>query len=59
MVSLKDLQRAGGKAPLPKGVYNLEVDQLAKKLVGILAEATTPEIARRAVDKARRMLAVR
>ena len=42
------------------GVYGKdEVDRLAMKVLGVLAEASTQELRRRALEKARRMLATR
>lgn len=58
-ISVEEAIRAGAKI---KGIGRkdqLIVDQLACRLVGVLAEAPTQETRRKALEKARRMLGVR
>lgn len=61
MVQAKDFLKAGGKIPGDrKGtVYKAEVEALACKIVGLLADASTQEVRRRALDRARRMIGTR
>lgn len=56
-VDAEEFLRAGGK--LPKGVSGVQaalVDQLALKVLGVLADAPTQQVRRKALEKARRML---
>ena len=62
MVQLNDLIRAGVKLPkeLQKAnVFKIEIDFLAMKIVGLLADAPNNNVRLRAADKARRMLGTR
>lgn len=60
-ISIKEALEAG--ATLPRGVkeavFSDEVDRLALKVLGVLAEATNGPTRRRALEKARRMLSRR
>ena len=56
-VDAEEFLKAGGK--LPKGartVHAAMVDQLALRVLGVLADAPSQEIRRKALEKARRML---
>ena len=58
-LAVEDVVKAGGKIPGLGRKDQAIVDQLACKLVGVLAEAPTQETRRKALEKARRMLGVR
>ena len=60
-VNLHDLSPEAQKALGVKvtGKGREEVDRLAMRLVGVLADASSNEVRRRALEKARRMLSAR
>ena len=58
-VRLEDALKAGAKIPGIGRKDQVMVDQLACRLVGVLADAPTQETRRKALEKARRMLGVR
>lgn len=58
-VPLTDIRKAGGKVEGIRGADRQIIDELACKLVGVLADAPTQEIRRKALEKARRMLGSR
>ena len=58
-VRLEDALKAGAKIPGIGRKDQVMVDQLACRLVGVLADAPTQETRRKALGKARRMLGVR
>ena len=45
--------------PGVRGMDQAEVDRFASTVIGVLAGASTQDVRRRALDKARRMLGVR
>lgn len=47
------------KAPKPRGTDNPEVERLAATVIGVLAGASSQDVRRRAVERARRMLGTR
>ena len=58
-IPLEEALKAGAKVPGLGRKDQLIVDQLACRLVGVLADAPTQETRRKALEKARRMLGVR
>ena len=58
-IKLEEALKAGAKIPGLGRNDQLIVDQLACKLVGILADAPTQATRRKALEKARRMLGIR
>ena len=58
-VKLEDALKAGAKIPGLGRNDQVLVNQLACRLVGVLADAPTQETRRKALEKARRMLGVR
>lgn len=61
MVNVNDFLKSGGKLPgdKRKAAFQLMVDNLAYRLIGILADAPSMEVRRRALEKARRMSSTR
>ena len=57
-VELDEFLKAGGKVKGVKVAPEI-IDALALKLLGVLADAPSNEVRRRALDKARRMLSKR
>lgn len=56
-VDAEEFLKAGGRLPKgSKAVYTAVVDQLALKVLGVLADAPSQEVRRKALEKARRML---
>jgi len=63
-ISIKELKKAGAKLTpeLKKALAAEErqqVDQLALKVLGVLADAPSQEVRRKALEKARRMISTR
>lgn len=56
-VPVDNFLKAGGKLPRQaKGAQAALVDQLALRVLGVLADAPSQEVRRKALEKARRML---
>lgn len=58
-IAVEDVVRAGGKVKLGRGQTPFFVDTLALRILGLLADAPTMEVRRKALEKARRMLGKR